>query len=578
MKNKGFTLMELLAVVVILAVIALISIPLIRGIVQKSKKGAAESSAYGYIDAVEKAIILNQINSNPELVDGEYELPINDTYKVQVKGELPTSGNLTITKSKVASATMCINNYIVKYEDNKAKVIQKCLPTPKIVDNSINATLTDGSEITTRQEFGNPIKVKFKTSLKGGKVTQVKSPEGATINESTGEVTYTTTGSELTVTFDLVGKIGNDETEGTVEVSLKDYYEKVVEADSLLKAIEEDTFENDTMAKIIVNGVTYAAHVYNYDSDLTISKDTEYGSASDAATSNTDAKNMVILKVNGNLTINNGVTLTTAKNADGYGGPKGFLIYATGTITNNGTISMTQRGAKASGQDVYLWKNTNGKYELVPSSSGTGGAQVCGNNVGIKGSDGVNRGTGAGGGGGHEAGGCSPNGAAGTSYSGGTGGGACNYWCTGVSAGSINGGIGGTGSQNSGSGAGNPAGIIYNNGSTGKRAENGTGGLLILYSNALVNNNTNSLIQSNGSKGGDASQNNAGGGGASGGGSINIFVKNTTNSNIDYTKLQATGGAGGWSSFPGGAGGVGSIAVGKIANGTYQDVYHNWSN
>ena len=49
---------------------------------------------------------------------------------------------------------------------------------------------------------------------------------------------------------------------------------------------------------------------------------------------------------------------------------------------------------------------------------------------------------------------------------------------------------------------------------------------------------------------------------------INIFVKNTTNSNIDYTKLQATGGAGGWSSYPGGAGGVGSIAVGKIANGT----------
>ena len=66
---------------------------------------------------------------------------------------------------------------------------------------------------------------------------------------------------------------------------------------------------------------------------------------------------MVVLKVKGNLTISENVTLTSCKNDKGYGGPKGMLVYCTGTITNNGKISMTARGAIAEGQNVYLWKN-----------------------------------------------------------------------------------------------------------------------------------------------------------------------------------------------------------------------------
>ena len=30
-----------------------------------------------------------------------------------------------------------------------------------------------------------------------------------------------------------------------------------------------------------------------------------------------------------------------------FGGPKGMIVYCTGTLINNGTISMTARGAKA---------------------------------------------------------------------------------------------------------------------------------------------------------------------------------------------------------------------------------------
>ena len=36
---------------------------------------------------------------------------------------------------------------------------------------------------------------------------------------------------------------------------------------------------------------------------------------------------------------------------------------------------MTARGAKAEGQDVYLFKNFDGTYEHVPAVGGSGGAR-----------------------------------------------------------------------------------------------------------------------------------------------------------------------------------------------------------
>ena len=76
---------------------------------------------------------------------------------------------------------------------------------------------------------------------------------------------------------------------------------------------------------------------------------------------------MIVLKVNGDLTINEEAKLTAYASKNGYGGPKGMMIYCTGTLTNNGTISMTARGAKTSGQNVYLWQNLNGEYEYIPA-------------------------------------------------------------------------------------------------------------------------------------------------------------------------------------------------------------------
>ena len=60
-----------------------------------------------------------------------------------------------------------------------------------------------------------------------------------------------------------------------------------------------------------------------------------------------------------------------------------MYIYCIGTLTNNGTISMTARGAKAEGQNVYLFKNLDGTYEYVPKEGGSGGKGVATPSSGI---------------------------------------------------------------------------------------------------------------------------------------------------------------------------------------------------
>ena len=51
MKRKGFTLIELLGVIVVLAVIAIITTPVILGVIEKSKRGALQSSGYGLVES-----------------------------------------------------------------------------------------------------------------------------------------------------------------------------------------------------------------------------------------------------------------------------------------------------------------------------------------------------------------------------------------------------------------------------------------------------------------------------------------------------------------------------------------------
>ncbi|MDD3452669.1 MAG: prepilin-type N-terminal cleavage/methylation domain-containing protein [Bacilli bacterium] len=140
LKKTGFTLIELLAVIVILAIIALIATPTILGVIEKAKKGAAEASALGYIDAVEKLSLTSSLNGDDSLNEGTYEVPTLNS-KVDIKGKKPTLGNVTVNSDgEVTSATLAINGYKVSYTDSIAKVVSSEITDMTYTENVLKGT------------------------------------------------------------------------------------------------------------------------------------------------------------------------------------------------------------------------------------------------------------------------------------------------------------------------------------------------------------------------------------------------------------------------------------------------------
>lgn len=132
--KKGFTLMELLAVIVILAVIATIAMPLIGHVIETGKIGAIENSSEIYIRELETKYsewviegipdeLTKDVKSEPGYIKFLVE-ELNDVLKI--KGTKPISGNIKIDNdyssgSKyfgyVIEARMVYENgYIATYE------------------------------------------------------------------------------------------------------------------------------------------------------------------------------------------------------------------------------------------------------------------------------------------------------------------------------------------------------------------------------------------------------------------------------------------------------------------------------
>ena len=110
-KNKGFTLVELLAVIVILALIALIATPIILNVINDAKKQAAKDSAYGYMDAVEKYIVSSELEDE-SIPDGIYRVE-DLNKKISVKGSTPDNGTIKIKSKTVKSYDIGIDGYAV---------------------------------------------------------------------------------------------------------------------------------------------------------------------------------------------------------------------------------------------------------------------------------------------------------------------------------------------------------------------------------------------------------------------------------------------------------------------------------
>lgn len=126
--NKGFTLMELLSIIVILAIIAVITVPIILKIVDNAKKGALSASAYGYKDAIDKFYVTEKTkNHDFSMVNNSYLIDTNGylrfvdndhpenniTYEINADGKKPNFGKVQILNNRVTNACLQFDLYKV---------------------------------------------------------------------------------------------------------------------------------------------------------------------------------------------------------------------------------------------------------------------------------------------------------------------------------------------------------------------------------------------------------------------------------------------------------------------------------
>ena len=143
MKNKGFTLIELLAVIVILAIIALIATPMILGVIDTAKRGSAESAALGYVDAVEKSVMIEQIKP-----DSTMKIVAGVEYTVTSTGSLTyTADGKTYTVNVDVKGEKPSTSSTIKFKNTSGEVSEAKLTFTKIHANQVTYTPSTGAKI-----------------------------------------------------------------------------------------------------------------------------------------------------------------------------------------------------------------------------------------------------------------------------------------------------------------------------------------------------------------------------------------------------------------------------------------------
>ena len=159
--NRGFILIELLAVIVILAIIALIATPIVLNIINETKDSAGLRSAEMYLDSVEHAIANEILSGN--LKTKEYQITFNgnlcrvvldengacsevNEVKIVLKGEKPNSGSIKIENGKIIEAKILLNDKKIE-QTNEDKLVY--------VDKELKYTI--GEEVIFNPGDGNKI-------------------------------------------------------------------------------------------------------------------------------------------------------------------------------------------------------------------------------------------------------------------------------------------------------------------------------------------------------------------------------------------------------------------------------------
>ncbi len=459
----GITLVSLVITIVILLILSGIALTIStneEGLFIKTdtaKKNHLKSQDQEAIEFILLKVMLN--NEGIKSFTNMYNAFMEDKNNNGTVSEIiePESSENETTEIKGKTK----NNYIFVYEVQTGKVT--------ILDNLDNLSVTydlNGGEFLD----DNQIETQF-SNLEYGSTHNIissipsqtnKKFEGWKIENSND---LYSNGDTITVknNITLVAQY-SQEKYGLVSIIKDCNYSNVVSTDSteLTAEITLESITTEVETGPVDEKINYEMRIYRFPNDITITsgQTIQLGEADDVATASDEAKRMVVAIFEGNLTVEAEASLTAIASTSGYGGPKGMFICVKGELQNNGTITMTARGAKATGENVYLYSENSTQWEFVPKDGATAGDARTMNTAtsswsikGIAGNPGEGRQTGGGGQGGMRKtnnattqkvkGGI---GTAGTSYSGGSGGGGATLNNTDVNfdggSGTANGGAG----------------------------------------------------------------------------------------------------------------------------------------
>ena len=146
-KKKGFTLVELLAVIVILAVILVIAVPRITDVIKKARLSSLESTSKLIVNQAEKKYTENQVLGNTNKINCNDVANLNDTDYGACKITIDANGNASVIlngkkNGKFDNLTCSGTKDNIICSEGQTSIAKKCTTTE---------TLTQGLEFVDGQ-------------------------------------------------------------------------------------------------------------------------------------------------------------------------------------------------------------------------------------------------------------------------------------------------------------------------------------------------------------------------------------------------------------------------------------------